>query len=70
MSPVAEVQVCEHVRRPTSMTTFVAFEVSEGEEVVRVTGHWRGSAQQRQYTLPWRSVVALRWVRGDAEAAA
>ena len=63
MSAVAFVQVASKVRRPVSSDTFVAREVHEDGQVVRMRGHWRDSDEERSYTLPLRSIVAIRWTR-------
>ena len=64
---VAHVQVERSVRRPVASDTFVAVEAWEDGQVMRMRGSWRGSDEERSYTLPLRSVVAVHWL-GEAAA--
>ena len=64
---VAHVQVHPWVRRPVASDKFVAAAAHEDGQAIRMRGCWRGSDEQRSYTLPLRSVVAIRWT-GEASA--
>lgn len=57
---IAEVQVARHVRRPVHADTFLAVDITEDEQSMRVRGHWRGHDEVRVYRFPLRSVVAVR----------
>ncbi len=63
---VAFVQVERSVRRPVSADTFEAIEVRDDGRGLWMRGSWRGSAEVRNYTLPLRSIVAVRWLEEDA----
>jgi kynurenine formamidase len=67
-SPVAYIQVhAAVVRRPVHSDTFVAIEAIEDGHVVRVRVHWRDTTDERSYTFPIASIVAIRWLdEGEA----
>lgn len=66
MNPVAYVQVAPSVRRPVASDTFIAIEAHEDGQVMRMRGSWRGSDEERSYSIPLRSIVAIRWLEGAA----
>lgn len=63
---IAAVQVAPSVRRPVASDTFLAVDAHEDGQVLRMRGSWRGSVEERSYTLPVSSLVAVRWLREDA----
>lgn len=63
---VAFVQVHQCVRRPVTSDTFVAVEAREDGRFLHVRGCWRNSSEERRYSFPADSLIAVRWTGVEA----
>jgi hypothetical protein len=62
---IARVQVHDGIRRPVASDVFLAVEVVESQQTLRVRGRWSGSSKERTYVFPWPSVKAVHHTGAD-----